>query len=299
MMIQLVVGDVIKLIPGKEYNVNDLVGEIDAVRLQPPGETLLFVTFMTAIAFVTNYRGKSLLRSRYLYLLIVIGLGVTFTYVRTYVLAASLGVILLMIFGAPANRKRLLSLAAWGTVIFFLFAVVALGVGGKLESTLSAVSGRYLTLFAGKELVQSKSLDDRQVENSFAIKQIQNHPILGIGLGNDYRPPIYGEDDDILYYVHNVYLWLLMDLGIPGFCLFLAFYLTFLVRAWKNFHKIQDDYFRSIVTGASIAGVGILPMALVIPLFMEWHSIVVIIIFIGLSETIIGNPQLQTRELTV
>lgn len=293
MIVQLGIGDSIQLLPGKQALVNDLGGGLDAIRLQPPGQTLLFVTFMTAVAFVVIQRGTSFLCSRYLYLVIVLGLGVVLTYVRTYLLAASLGLILLLFLGTPENRRRLLVILAWGTVMVCLFAAVSLKMGGKLESTVNAVSGRYLTLFQGKELVQSSSLDDRGVENSYAIAEIKNSPLLGIGLGNDYRPPIYGRDDEMLYYVHNGYLWLPMDMGIPVFCLFLWFYFAFLVRALRNLRRIQDEYLKSIATGATIAGVAMLPMALVIPLFMEWHSIVVMVIFIGLTETIVRNPQLQ------
>ncbi|GFO68112.1 hypothetical protein GMLC_16910 [Geomonas limicola] len=293
MLVQLVMGDSVQLIPGKQYRVDVMEAEVDAMRLQPPGQTLLFACLLTVIALLTNLRSALSLRSRYLYLLALLGAGVLLTYVRTYLLALALVITLYFVVARPEQRLRLAKFVMLGMLLFALLAAGGWGAGGKFQSTLTAMSGRFLTLFAGKELVQTNSLNDRQIENSYALKEIREHPLLGIGLGQDYRPKLYGPDDEITYYVHNVYLWLVLDFGLPGCLVFFLFYLTFLVRAFKSARNEPDPYLRSIAVGALLMGVAALPMALVIPLFLEWHSIVVLAILIGLSETILMHRGVQ------
>ncbi|GFO60118.1 hypothetical protein GMST_24430 [Geomonas silvestris] len=289
MLVQLVIGDSVQLIPGKQYRVDVMEAEVDAMRLQPPGQTLLLACLITVIALLANLRSALSLRSRYLYLVLLLGGGVLLTYVRTYLLAIALVITFYFAVARPDERRRLARFVVCGSLLFALLAAGAWGAGGRFQSTLTAISGRFSTLFAGKELVQTNSLNDRQIENSYALKEIGEHPLLGIGLGQDYRPKLYGPDDEITYYVHNVYLWLVLDFGLPGCLLFFAFYLTFLWRAFKSARTQQDPYLRSIAAGALLMGVAALPMALVIPLFLEWHSIVVLSILIGLSETILIN----------
>ena len=141
-------------------------------------------------------------------------------------------------------------------------------------------------MFTGKELIKSRSLEIRRLENKYALEQIAKHPVLGIGLGNTYRP-IFWKDDTLTYYMENGYYWILMDMGIPGLLFFMMFYLRFLVRAYMNRNAINDDFLRSALTGFMLSGIGILPMVIVNPIFMQWFSIVVISLCIGLSENII------------
>jgi O-antigen ligase len=289
MLAQIVIGDSIQLIPGKQYRVDVLEQEVDAMRLQPPGQTLLLACLITVMALITNLRSALSLRSRYIYLLVLLGTGVLLTYVRTYLLAIALVTCFYFVVAQPEVRRRLARFLIWGVLLSALAAAGSSVAGGKFQTTVSAMSDRFLTLFAGKNLVQSNSLNDRQIENSYALNEIRQHPLLGIGLGQDYRPQIYGPEDDIAYYVHNVYLWLVLDFGFPGCLVFFLFYLTFLLRAFKSVRTQQDPYLRSVAAGALLMGVATLPMALVIPLFLEWHSIVVLSILIGLSESILMN----------
>lgn len=297
MLIQTTAGKSISWIPQSQtIQAGGLYEEYNTLRLLPPGQTLLFASFMVATCFIIFYRGKSLLLSGYYYLIILLGIGVMLTFTRTYLVGILLSTGFFLFLAENEDRKRLMALMAWFVTFIILLLMVSLGTGGKLDSAFNDISKRYLTLFAGKDLVQSSSLSDRYLENSYAIQQIKEHPVLGIGLGNDYRPAIYGSEDAIKYYVHNAYLYLIIDMGIPGFAFFMWFYAGFLIRALKNHKKPEDDFLKSVATGSMLAGIGMLPMALVIPLFMEWHSIVVLATLIGLSETIIINTKVQIEN---
>lgn len=286
MLIQATLGDAFQLLPGKLQRAGGLDEDYDSLRLQSPGQTLVYLCFITSTyLYIFDKREGGLFRQ--LFLILLFGAGVLLTYNRTYLITIVFSMTLFLLLARPQDRKRLTSLVMrCGTIT--VIAVLLFGtVSGKFESTWYAISHRYLTLFAGSELIESSPLNDRRLENGWALEQIVAHPVTGIGLGKDYRPQLYGSEDQIAYYVHNVYLWLIMDLGVFGFCFFAWFYGGFLARAMKNYKTSDDHLLRSVATGSAFAGIGMLPMALTIPLFMEWHSIVVIAIFMGMSESII------------
>jgi len=290
MLIQTTVGESIPLIPESRIDY-----EGNALRLRPPGQTLLFVSLVQAICFSVILADKPLLLSRYFYFVIIICTGVMLTFTRSYLVAFIFIIGFFFFLAKPYYKKRLVTLTVWCATLSLLLFMV-LGGGSKVEDTFNAISQRYLTLFTGKELLQSSTISDRNLENFYAFEQIKKNPIFGNGLGNDYRPTLYGSEDELMHYVHNVYLWLIKDFGILGFAFFMWFYISFLIRALKNFNKPEDDFLKSVATGSMLAGIGMLPMAFVIPLFMEWHSIVVIATFIGLSETIIINTKHQVHN---
>jgi O-antigen ligase len=299
-LVQEAVGDRIELMTPGQVMEADVLGEgLGVLRIAPPGQTLILISFITSICFVINQRGKSFFSSGYFYLAMLLGAGLALTFVRTYLIAILLCIGTLMVLATAEERRRLLALLATSAAILLLVVAVSWGINGKLSDTLYALPQRYLTLLAGNDLIESGSLSDRRLENRYAMEQIRMHPVSGIGLGNDYRPPMYGPEDTITYYVHNAYLWLIMDMGIPGFILFMCFYIGFLIRAIKNFKKVKDKFLKPVITGSMLAGIAMLPMAFVIPLFMEWHSIVVIAIFIGLSESVAMHARKEISNQAV
>jgi O-antigen ligase len=255
------------------------------------------VTFLTTICTLVFVQDKPVLFSGTFYLIPLLGMGIILTYNRSYWVAAILGVMILLLITATEGKIRLVALLA--VVLIFGGSILAMfgGTEGKLGSTVDAVSTRFTSLFAGAELQQSAPVDDRRIENGYAVAQIERHPLLGIGLGNEYRPKIYGEDDKLTYYVHNAYLFLLIDTGIIGFLFYFWFYILFLIRAAKNWKGISDNFLKSVVVGFMISGIAILIMALVIPVFMEWFSIVVIAGMIGLTEALIRINEREAENI--
>ncbi|MDD2337618.1 MAG: hypothetical protein PHD01_13695, partial [Geobacteraceae bacterium] len=169
MLIQTTAGKLISWIPQSQIvQAGGLYEEFNTLRLLPPGQTLLFASFMVATCFVIFYRGKSLLLSRFFYLVIILGIGVMLTFTRTYLVGIILSTGFFMFLAENEDRKRLMALMAWFVTFIFLLLMVSWGTGRKLDSAFNDISKRYLTLFAGKDLVQSSSLSDRYLENSYA-----------------------------------------------------------------------------------------------------------------------------------
>lgn len=287
MIIQAMVGDSIQLTPGRIEAAATFGTKFDAVRILPPGQTLIFLAFITSISLQVFEREKSLLFSGTLFLSFLLGTGLILTYNRSYWVAVILCIMILAAITARDSRKRLTALLLSAVIFFGSSIVMFSGAEGKLSETIDAVEERITSLFAGKDLIESSSLEDRRIENNYAIQQIKLHPLIGSGLANTYRPSIYGPNDKLANYVHNGYLWLIMNLGAIGFFFFIWFYFGFLIRAFKHISTVNDDYLKGILVGLLLSGVGIVPMNFVNPMFMQGFSIVVMSIAIGLTEVII------------
>lgn len=296
MIAQVIAGESVQLMPGRIESAVSIYRQYATLRILPPGQTLVFVSFITTICLIVFAKDTPVIFSWLFLLALLLGMGTLLTYTRSYWVAILIAAVILFLVTAAESRMRLATLL---TVVLLLGGSVIVLVGGTegtLGTTVSAVSDRFASLFAGRELSESSSLDFRRIENEYAVAQVKSHPILGIGLRNDYRPEIYGSEDKLTYYVHNSYLFLLTDMGLVGFLSFFWFYLRFLHRAITNWKRIADNFLKSALVGFMISGIVILPMALVIPLFMEWYSITVIAVMIGLSEAIITHSEMVEVE---
>lgn len=287
MLVQAKVGDAVKLIPGRVERSGTFDQEYAALRLLPPGQTLLYVFLIVAICvYSMNLHGK-LLKSGYLYLIAILGAGVILTYNRTYWVAILLSICILFFLMNNESRKRLLALAGIIVFVACTFRVIYID-NSQLQESIDAVTMRFTSLLTGDELHESSSVKARYVENGYALEQIAVHPVIGIGLGNEYRPKVFLPEDDFTFYVHNGFIWILLNTGIIGFSLFFWFYLGFIVRSFRKYKFIKDDYMRHVVVGFMLSGIGIIPMTLYNPIFMQWFSIVVIAIIVGLTESAIS-----------
>ncbi len=115
-------------------------------------------------------------------------------------------------------------------------AVLLFGLsGGSAVKYLVAGGDR---LFRGTEaaaLGRDSSIEWRIMETKYVIESILRNPLLGIGLANFYRPMIEDETDRVpgrptfgmLWYVHNAYLWVWVDMG---FFRLIPFLIKFLYR---------------------------------------------------------------------
>jgi len=285
MIIQALVGETVQLMPGRVEALRTLEKEYSVTRILPPGQDWIYASFITAICMVI-FTNKSLIESIYFYILIILGIGLLLTYNRNYwaAILISLGTFTILI--PKRNKKRFLSsflliviLALIVTSVFFVF-------GGKPKEFIVSVSDRAVSLFAGKKIFKSSSLEWRKIENEYAMQHISKNPFFGIGLGNNYRPENIWQDGTA-FYIHNGYLWIMLNMGLTGLLIYLWLYFCFLIDAFKYWKKIKDDFLKSAIIGFMLSGIGILFTSFVNPMFMKWYSIVVIATMMGLSEAII------------
>ncbi len=287
MLVQDLVGDKIRLLPGRVEAASSFGSAYEAMRILPPGHTLVYTLFVTALCLIVFIRERPILFSGYFYIMLALGVGVLLTYNRNYWVALIVTVTLLLLVTSTGSKTRLIALI-FLVSLFAGSAILTLGAsGGRFGEITGAVSDRFATLLSGKEVASERSLEDRYLENYYAMRKIAENPVMGIGLGNHYRPAVFGADDDLTFYVHNGYLWLLTDTGFVGFAFFMWFYIGFLVRGIRSLSRLEDDFFRALIAGFTLSGVGVLFMVMVNPVFMQHFSIVVLAIMIGLTEAMI------------
>jgi len=299
MIAQSVIGyDSIRLMPGRVESAKLSGLEFESVvRILPPGQTLIYVVFLTGLCLITMLEKKSK-KLWYYFCFFIASIGNLLTFARTYWTAGILSFMLLLFFHKKATKKRLLTLTlSFLILMLFLLPLINLsGYNNRVSQTLLAVSDRFSSIFKAKEISQSGSFEYRKIENKYAREQIKKHPLLGIGLGNAYRPEITGLMDNQTHFIHNGYYWILVKMGLIGLVPFLGFYFGFIIHGFKNWKRIQDPYMRALLTGFALSGAGGVLINITVPLFMTWFSVGVLSTIAGLSEVIIRIDNKKRSE---
>jgi hypothetical protein len=151
-----------------------------------------------------------------------------------------LGLFLLSLFTLYTTSNR----GSWVGFAFGMFVVITMEMfqsGGKAKRIISRLIFYLLILsvipsirygpriynrmFEGKDGVAHK-IESRSEYDDDAIKQIKNHPLLGVGIWN---LQFYSD----IIFTHNLYLIVPAEAGIPGFLFFLWILLGMLKHARK------------------------------------------------------------------
>ena len=114
------------------------------------------------------------------------------------------------------------------------------------------------------------------LETQYALPQIAAHPLIGLGLGADYRPWDSRIDFgsltyDKFAYIHDGHLWTILKTGLVGYLFFIIFLFLFLQRSLRYWRQIHDPFQKAIVLSFAIAVIGILPATVVDPIFAETY----------------------------
>ncbi len=286
MILQAILGESIHLMPGR-VEATETFGRIyGATRILPPGQTLILVMFITCVCCIV-FMDKQAVRSRYYYLLPVMGAALILTYNRNYWASIIFSLIIFTLLVSKKYKKRII---AWSLIMFIVTSLVIilfLGIGGKPREFAVSTLDRVVSLFNGEKLFYSDSLEWRKMENYHATRVILTHPVVGIGLGNSYRSQISGSADKLTDYTHNGYLWILWNMGLMGFIPFLWLCAVFLYRGFLNWRYAEDNFLKAAMIGFTLSYTGIMAACLVNPMFSQWFSIIVIGIIMGINEVII------------
>jgi O-antigen ligase len=301
MIITAAFGDRVPFLPGRLVSSGTAgYQDFEATRIIVPGITLIFIMFIMMICMVGLIH-KPFFKSRNIYLLFLIGSAVILTYRRNEWVTIIICFFIFVFLASKKVKRRILAVFVIAIVLAALLIPPLLIRGGRPRSYVESVFVRFSSLFFAEETFSSNSLEWRKVENEYAQRSIVQNPFLGIGLGVNYRPQIPWMDTqpewDSPSYIHNGYLWILIDMGILGFVPFMWFYIRFLVRGFSKWRKIRDPLEKSAVIGFTLSGIAISLSAMAEPAFMEWHSIVVIATVMGLTEAIIKRNEKESPEI--
>jgi O-antigen ligase len=208
-------------------------------------------------------------------------------------LSALFGIAILVSFGRGIWLTTFIGLAViglvagighFGRLIGILAMMVAMAVAaiGLYEpQSIGALQDRVLS--AGDDVAYGSSLNWRFYENRVAVDKIQEHPILGIGLGTAYRPAAASDVfSEQARYIHNGYLYLVLKMGPISLVLIAALLLSHLRMARQLLRaNLPFDYrAMTIASLALIAQLMILSLTQPEFLMMSWG--------IGLIAVLIG-----------
>jgi len=284
MISQVMLGTSLKIIPARVESLSTM-GEIHTatIRVITPGNSLIFVMFIVASCSLIIQ--KSRVRVITITNILLLGIGLIIGFNRNLWIPGILVMILFFFLVTAPVRVRYVAL-----VLFLMFGLTAITIyaqisGGKLKNYTESTFDRLISITKGQDLIRRDTLIDRIIENRFASENIKNHPLLGIGLGNDYRHDV-DWNPKLNAYIHNGFLWILMKTGIFGFIAFMGFLVHAMYRGLRYWRRIPDAYLSGVTIGFTLAGIGFMMSALMNPVFMQWYSSPIIGLMLGGNELI-------------
>ena len=220
----------------------------------------------------------------------ILGLGLFLTFQRNYWLTVFLMVAALLFMLSPRQRGFLLKWALLGLVLVALAAQV-------FPPARLYLGAAYDRLFRGMQLetlTDDTSSQMRVVETRYALQAIVRYPLLGIGLGNVYRPEMEGDaywmpEDPSLglrWFLHNAYLSVWVRHGLLGLIPFVWLYGAYLWRGLVRWRRIPDPRWRTAALGFTLAMGGQMISNIVAANLIQSWSLIVFAIMLGVNELI-------------
>ena len=301
MIAQYILGPSVPILPGRVETL-DTAGTTSygVARILPPGQSLVMLAFVCLIVQML-FDKTSPRFVLYLIQLGIIGLAVLLTFNRSFWTAITLSLFLVSLLVSFRDKVKYAKIVFWailvGAIVFTPFLSIK---GGMAEKLMNGIMIRMSSLF-NPNTTQESSLVYRYVENEYAYPQIASHPLLGLGLGANYRPLDhridFGPADSILrYYIHNGHLWVILKTGLIGYLFFMWFILLFVKRGLQNWKRIPDPFLKGIVLSFIAMIPGILLASTIDPIFKQSWWTPVIGIMLGISEVILRMSNNQFKD---
>jgi len=296
MVAQYLLGGSVILLPGRVETLQTQGTSFYGVtRVLPPGQSIVVVAFITiSVLFIMDL--SRMLNVVRIVQWVILGMAVLVSFTRGYWVQAGLALLLTFYFARRADKLKLIGLGltmlvSGGIILSLLLSSFAFE--SRTSRLMDATLNRVSTLFE-EDTLQEGSLRFREIENQYAIEHIFSHPILGTGLGSYFRPydrriDGIGASMESTTWIHNGHLWILLDTGLLGYGFFMWLSITFLVRGFRNWRRIQDVRLRGIVLGFTLAYLGILLGAVLRPMIVDWAWVPVIGTMMGINEVISKN----------
>jgi O-antigen ligase len=302
MIAQFILGNSVHILPGRVETLGtEGVQFLGVTRIIPPGESLVFVTFITITVILALKRYK-LSQSLYMLLWCLTGVGVILTFKRHLWLSALL---ILLFFACIGWRKiwpRIVGgVLAFGIVLFIIFAII-------LSSPESGMSKLVLGAFERlSSLTNPQTFNDpnsslrwRDFEYQYALPQIASHPWFGLGLGAIYRPFVIGKDtiyNNLRHFIHNGHLYIMVKSGLLSYLCFFTASVIFLLRGIKNWQQIPNSQSQAILIGFTLSYIGVLIGSIVSPMIIRSWWTPVIGIMMGVNEVILREKNTKGIEI--
>jgi len=300
MIVQYSLGNAVKILPGRVDTLSTAsVTSYGITRVLPPGQSLILFAFVSLAVqlLFDKTQSRSLI---YLIQLGIIGLAVLVTFNRSFWAAIALALLIVGLLISIREQVKYTKIVFWTVIVVtFIFTPLLVVKGGQVEKLMNAIVIRMSTLF-NPDTSKEDSLVYRYIENEYAYPQIASHPLIGLGLGANYRPldrrldfgPAAGS---LTFYVHNGHLWVILKTGLMGYLFFMWFLLLFIKRGLQNWKGIHDVFLKGLVLSFVAMVIGILAAVTVNPIVNQSNWAPIIAVMLGMSEVIL---RLNTKQST-
>jgi len=265
-------------------------------RVVPPGRSIVLVAFVTTTAILAiespaRRRNGELLRW------CLLGAALVITFLRSYWVAAAIAILILAFLerGRPLRRLMKLSLllvTALGIILVALRLQDRRMNGNLMEGLMDRLS-----TLGSSSTVGESSVQFRLIENEYAIRQFARQPLLGVGMGAEYRPwdsridwLEYGKQGfDGRAFLHNGHLWILVESGLIAYLSLVWLSVAILVRGFRLRRAVGPLRLQAVVLGFTLSYLGVLVLAFVNSAFVDWFWTPLIGILMGVNELAVVN----------
>ena len=206
--------------------------------------------------------------------LAILALGLMFTFGRTLWASTVIGLILM---GGMLGLRASLKMAMVGAISLTL-VLVALAV--TKPEVFDAIGERVMSV--NDEVEQGQSLAWRYQENAFALRALERSPLVGVGLGGDYKPVLKESDPEQARFVHSGYLYLVLKLGLLAVVPLVWLYVVFVRQALAVRKVSGDPRLKAIALSAFAVALVPLVTAMTRPEWMSPETIASIAALMGL-----------------
>ncbi len=298
MIAQQAVGPSAVIIPGHETVGTATVFKQDfsgVARISISGSAIVYIMVMPAFVLHTM-AGQLKTRKWFSFIpVVLLPVAIAFTFDRNMWIGATLAAAIFVLV-AQTESKKLVFLLVILAILASLLIPLASVYYPRIDSIIEALSARVNSLFTGDELLYDASTQWRLTENKLAIPKIKEYPILGMGLGAEYRPLIR-YNDNLTHFIHNAYLFLLVDAGIIGFLPFLWFSIAYLIRGFSSWYKLHDPFLRMLILSFTVAYVSVLSSSMTSPRLLESAFTLPIGVVLGVNEVAIRLGQQSSGDI--
>ena len=281
--------------PGRTWllwPVTGIVAGFGAVRVVPAGHVLTYTMGIVAFcAFLyprLNRRLRALAAGQWLFL----SLGLLLTYTRAQWIASVIAILLALIAYMVVHRRRVIAVVLLSVTL----TLVGLGVLGasSISETLSQSSDanplvvRLASIFTPDQTLDTSSLQWRLFENDEAMQSIGNYPVLGVGLGNEYRGATLMRQREAVgnlryaRFIHNAYLYIGVKMGIPAILVFVWLCVAFLIEGWRTYVKVRPGFWQPVILAMLVSFAGLMFWSNTQPNFMVTEGTLFVGVVLGL-----------------
>jgi O-antigen ligase len=256
----------------------------------------MYVAFMVLVCRSATQRQRAH-QITSLVIVTMLGLGIILLLARNILISGSIGfaVLFLTLRNSESSRLAKALLLVGGIIVTAVTLLTISGNESWLLDYVGTLATRVSRLLSGRALSSEETLLPRWKEIEYAWLHIASNPILGIGLETAYRPPFYA-GDILTAFIHNAYVWIWLKTGLLGLASFLWLSGLSLWRGFRSWRHVQDDLFRAVVLGSTLAYLSMMISNLVAPLFVQDWGLAIFAVMLGTNEVILLNHRVADEQ---